>query len=55
MNIKAEQISENDPLSNATSRQIIDSILEKNRGVPGTTMVVLNELQTRFGYISSFA
>lgn len=47
-----EHIPENDPLNNAEKKQIIDSILEANRHLPGATMVILNELQNKIGFIS---
>ena len=34
------------------NKELIDQILEENQGKPGATMVVLNELQSRIGYIS---
>jgi NADH-quinone oxidoreductase subunit E len=42
----------NDPLSNPDQKKKIDQILEKNRDLPGATMVVLNELQGEIGFIS---
>ena len=47
-----EHIPENDPLNNTENKQIIDSILETNRRLPGATMVILNELQNKIGFIS---
>jgi len=41
-----------DPLANPDQRQLIDQILEENRRRPGATMVVLNELQSRIGFIT---
>lgn len=46
------EVPENDPTSIPEKRQLIDRVLEENRGLPGATMVVLNELQSRIGYIS---
>ncbi len=40
------------PLNNPETRAIIDLILEENKEKPGATMVVLNELQSRIGFIS---
>jgi NADH-quinone oxidoreductase subunit E len=40
------------PLSDPQQKAIIDEILESNREKPGATMVILNELQSRIGYIS---
>ncbi len=34
-------------------KNIIDEILEANREKPGATMVILNEVQSRVGYISA--
>ncbi len=45
-------IPANDPLANPEQKKLIDEILEKNRNLPGATMVVLNELQSRIGFIS---
>ena len=41
-----------DPIVNPDTREIIDEILEKNRDLPGGMMVILNELQSRIGFIS---
>jgi NADH:ubiquinone oxidoreductase subunit E len=41
-----------DPLAVAEQRAIIDQILAENKHIPGATMLVLNELQSRIGYIS---
>lgn len=41
-----------DPLTIPEQRAIIDQILSENRNLPGATMVVLNELQSRIGFIS---
>lgn len=51
LNIKPS-IPANDPLANPEQKKLIDEILEKNRHLPGATMVVLNELQSRIGFIS---
>ena len=45
-------IPNTDPLYDAEKKQLIDGILEANRALPGATMVVLNELQNRIGYIT---
>jgi len=47
-----ENIPKTDPLANPAQKAIIDQILAENRDVPGATMVVLNELQSRIGFIS---
>jgi NADH-quinone oxidoreductase subunit E len=41
-----------DPLTQPEQKAIIDRILTDNRNLPGGTMVILNELQNRIGYIS---
>jgi NADH-quinone oxidoreductase subunit E len=45
------QVTRN-PLSDPQQKMIIDGILNANRDKPGSTMVILNELQSRIGYIS---
>jgi len=47
-----EKISETDPLNDPEQRAIIDRVLEENKGLPGATMVVLNELQQAIGFLS---
>lgn len=47
-----EKTSLADPLTIPEQRAIIDQILSENRNLPGATMVVLNELQSRIGFIS---
>lgn len=47
-----EKPSLTDPLTIPEQRAIIDQILSENRNLPGATMVVLNELQSRIGFIS---
>lgn len=47
-----ENIAETDPLAQPEQRATIDRILAQNKGVPGATMVVLNNLQNEIGYIS---
>lgn len=46
------KIPANDPLANPQQKQQIDEILETNKHLPGATMVVLNEVQNRIGFIS---
>ena len=41
-----------DPLDLPEKRAIIDETLEDYRTIPGATMVILNELQTKIGYIT---
>ncbi len=48
-----EQIPENDPLMVPAQRALIDQIIADHREMPGATMVVLNELQSRIGHIST--
>jgi NADH:ubiquinone oxidoreductase subunit E len=45
-------IPDNDPTRVAEQRAVIDQTLEANRHLPGGLMVILNELQSRIGYIS---
>ena len=42
----------NDPVVVPEKRKIIDAILEENKDRLGATMVVLNELQSRIGFVS---
>jgi NADH:ubiquinone oxidoreductase subunit E len=48
-----EKTPVNDPLALPEKKAIIDKVLEDNRHLPGGTMVILNELQNRIGYIST--
>jgi NADH-quinone oxidoreductase subunit E len=41
-----------DPLTDPEKKNIIDGILEKNKNLSGSTMVILNELQSQIGFIS---
>jgi len=41
-----------DPLENSDLRKIMDSILEQNKDKPGSLMVILNEIQSKAGFIS---
>jgi NADH:ubiquinone oxidoreductase subunit E len=52
MAISATQIPLNDPLIIPEKKALIDHILEENRSKPGSTMVVLNQLQSQIGFIS---
>lgn len=47
-----EQKTELDPLNNEETRAIVDRILDKNKELPGATMVVLNGIQDAIGFIS---
>jgi NADH-quinone oxidoreductase subunit E len=48
-----ENLPANEPLAIPEKKQRIDQILEENKNLPGATMVVLNELQTQIGFIST--
>jgi NADH-quinone oxidoreductase subunit E len=41
-----------DPLTIPEQKRIIDQILDDNRSLPGATMVILNELQGKIGFVS---
>lgn len=45
-------IPPHDPLNNPQQKEIIDQIIEAHKSIPGSTMVILNELQNKVGYIS---
>jgi len=47
-----DQTATLDPLSDKESKLIIDRILEENKNLPGATMVVLNGIQDKIGFIS---
>ncbi len=47
-----EKIPAKDPLVQEDQKQLIDSIIEKNKHLPGAGMVILNELQSAIGFIS---
>ena len=47
-----EKIPGAEPLEDPEQRATIDRILEENKGMPGSTMVVLNSLQEAIGFIS---
>jgi NADH-quinone oxidoreductase subunit E len=47
-----DSVPQNNPLADPEKKQIIDEIIEKNKHLDGATMVVLNELQSRIGFIS---
>jgi len=46
------EILTNDPLADPTLKAVVDGILEENQDLPGATMVVLNEIQGKVGYVS---
>jgi NADH-quinone oxidoreductase subunit E len=48
-----ENIPETDPLMAPAQRAVIDQIIADHRQLPGATMVILNELQSRIGHIST--
>jgi NADH:ubiquinone oxidoreductase subunit E len=48
-----ENIPETDPLVIPRQRAIIDNVLTRNKDVPGATMVVLSEIQSQIGHIST--
>jgi NADH:ubiquinone oxidoreductase subunit E len=47
-----EDVSEKDPIGIPEQKEIIDQIINDNRNLPGSTMVILNELQNRIGFVS---
>jgi NADH-quinone oxidoreductase subunit E len=47
-----EKISETDPLQIADKRAVVDQIIDEYKNTPGSTMLVLNELQSQIGYIT---
>lgn len=47
-----ERIPEGDPLTREDQKALIDEIIAEYRHLPGATMVVLNELQGRVGFVS---
>lgn len=46
------KLPKNDPLLNSDLLSTIDRIIDDNKTRPGATMVVLNELQAKVGFIS---
>lgn len=48
----SESVTLADPVSIPEKRAVIDQVLEANRNLPGGLMVILNELQSRIGFIS---
>lgn len=51
-NIPIQEIPANDPTMTRDQRNIIDQVIAENKDRPGATMIVLNELQAKIGYIS---
>lgn len=47
-----ENIPTTDPVAIPEKKAIIDSVLEENRHLPGSVMVILNELQSKIGFVS---
>ena len=47
-----ENAPASDPVAIPEQRAIIDQILEENRDLPGALMVILNEMQSKIGFIS---
>ena len=45
-------IPENDPVAVSEKRALIDQSLEENKDRPGGLMVILNEVQSKLGFIS---
>ncbi len=42
----------NDPLADPVRKKMIDEIIDQNKERPGATMVVLNEIQSKIGFIT---
>jgi len=51
-NIPPQETPANDPTMIPDQKSIIDQVVAENKERPGAMMVVLNELQTKIGYIS---
>lgn len=47
-----ENVPETDPIIIPEQKAAIDGIIADNRNLPGATMVILNELQNKIGFIS---
>lgn len=47
-----ENVPETDPITIPDKKAVIDGIIADNRNLPGATMVILNELQNKIGFIS---
>lgn len=43
----------NEPLGDPNKKAVIDTIIEQFKDLPGATMVVLNELQSAIGFVST--
>jgi NADH-quinone oxidoreductase subunit E len=46
------KLLEQSPLNNPEKKQIIDQILAASQDKPGSTMIILNEIQSQIGYVS---
>lgn len=47
-----ENVPETDPIKIPEQKAIIDAIIAENKNLPGATMVILNDLQNKVGFIS---
>ncbi len=47
-----EDVSEKDPIRIPAQKSIIDQIINDNRNLAGATMVILNEMQNKIGFVS---
>ncbi len=47
-----KQLYDEPPLNNPKKKLMIDQILEENKDLPGATMVILNLIQEKIGYVS---
>jgi NADH:ubiquinone oxidoreductase subunit E len=52
LKLNERPIPANDPIANPEQKMLIDQILEANKHTPGATMVILNELQSKIGFVS---
>jgi NADH-quinone oxidoreductase subunit E len=48
-----KKISDSDPLSSLEKRALIDQIVDENKHFPGAVMIVLNEIQSNIGFITT--
>jgi NADH-quinone oxidoreductase subunit E len=47
-----KNLSPDDPLSQPEKKVLIDSIIDENKKIPGSVMLVLNELQSQIGFVT---
>ncbi len=47
-----ENVPETDPINVPEQKAIIDAIIAENKDIPGATMIILNDLQNKIGFIS---